>query len=267
MDLRTIVDGYLKALKLSRGAPTFHRLVELQRRHLARFPFASVGVWLGDALPLDLESLYQRIVVDHRGGYCFEQNGLLFAMLGDLGFATTMCLARVVLNGDEHPGLTHRMTLVDIDGRRYLVDVGFGANGPRQPVSLDGEEARESDRTFRIVSRGEREFHLQVRRNGEFLSLYKFELTRYGSADCEIGHFYSHRHPNAIFVNNLVAARILDDEIRSLRSRDYWVLRAAGDVRRTIDSAGTLAAILNGDFDLKVRPEEVARLYARLPAP
>ncbi|MBT3234218.1 MAG: N-hydroxyarylamine O-acetyltransferase, partial [Calditrichaeota bacterium] len=27
-------------------------------------------------LPLDFESLHQRIVVQRRGGYCFEQNGL-----------------------------------------------------------------------------------------------------------------------------------------------------------------------------------------------
>lgn len=265
MEPSAILDGYLSALQLPRCPPALAFLAAIQRRHLASFPFSSVGVWLGDALPLDVESLYRRIVVNHRGGYCFEQNGLLYAMLGELGFTTRLCLARVVLNGDEHPGLTHRITLVDIGGRRYVVDVGFGANGPRQPVPLDGGEAPEFDRTFRIIRLREPELHLQVRRDGDFMSLYKFELARYGSADCEVGHFYSHRHPKAIFVNNLVAARILDDEIRSLRNRDYTVLGAAGDARHTIDSAATLETILTGEFGLQVSAEQAGRLYARLP--
>lgn len=267
MEPSPVLDGYLAALLLPRRAPSLAYMGELQRRHLSSFPFASVGVWLGDALPLDLESLYQRIVVDRRGGYCFEQNGLLCAMLGELGFTTTMYLARVVFNGDEHPGLTHRMTVVEIDDRRYLVDVGFGANGPRQPVRLDGAEAHECDRTFRIARPRDTELHLQVRRDGDFVSLYKFELARYGPADCEVGHFYSHRHPKAIFVNNLVAARILDDEIRSLRNRDRWVIRVDGDERRTIDSAADLETTLTEEFGIQVSAEEAARLYARLPAP
>lgn len=264
MQPSAIVDDYLRALRMPRAVPTFDYLAEIQRRHLACFTFASVGVWLGDALPLDIDALHRRIVVARRGGYCFEQNGLLCAMLGELGFVTTMCLARVVVNGDEHPALTHRMTLVDIDDRRHVVDVGFGANGPRRPVCLDGEESPECDRTFRISRPRGPELHLQVRRDGDYLSLYKFELARYGAADCEVGHFYSHRHPRAIFVNNLVAARILDDEIRSLRNRDYWLLRAGGDVRRTIDSAVELEAALVDDFGLEVSAEEAARLYARL---
>lgn len=265
MDRREIAAGYLHALEMPRGAPTLAYLAAIQRRHLAQFPFASVGVWLGDELPLELEALYRRIVVGRRGGYCFEQNGLLFELLSELGFATTLCLARVVCNGDEHPGLTHRVTLVDIDGDRYVVDVGFGANGPRWPVRLSGEESAECDRVFRIATPQAPEFRLEVRTDGDFVSLYKFQLARYGQPDCEIGHFYSHRHPKAIFVNNLVVARILDAEIRSLRNRDYWVLRAKGGERRTIDDAESLAAVLVDEFGLSLRGDEVQRLYAQLP--
>lgn len=57
-------------------------------------------------------------------------------MLEALGFEVTLYLARVIYNRDIHPGLTHRITLVHLDGERYLVDVGFGPLGPDLPVGL-----------------------------------------------------------------------------------------------------------------------------------
>ena len=64
---------------------------------------------------------------------------------------------------------------------------------------------------FRVEARAGGEYHMQLWQDGEFFSLYRFELARYGPADCEVGHFYSHRHPHATFVNHLVASRILAD--------------------------------------------------------
>lgn len=55
-------------------------------------------------------------MVRRRGGYCFEHNGLLCEMLEALGFEVTLYLARVIYNRDIHPGLTHRITLVHLDG-------------------------------------------------------------------------------------------------------------------------------------------------------
>ena len=56
----------------------------------------------------------------------------------ELGFDARIQLARVIHNQDIHPGLTHRVTLVEIDGRRYVADVGFGPLGPPTPVPHAG---------------------------------------------------------------------------------------------------------------------------------
>ena len=108
---------------------------------------------------------------------------------------------------------------------------------------------------------------MQTVKEGAPYSLYRFEVARYGQADCEVGHFYSHRHPGATFVNNLVASVILDDEIRSLRNREYWVLRESGDRVLPVDDATRLRDLLGDALGLLVTAEESRRLFDALPGP
>jgi N-hydroxyarylamine O-acetyltransferase len=260
MERRELTDRYLADLGLARAAPSAESLEKITRRHVARHSFASVGPRLGLELPIDPPSLFRRIVVERRGGYCFEQNGLLFAVLEDLGFDVRPLLARVLLGSSHHPGLTHRISLVTLGDRRVVADVGFGAFGPRGAVAIDGEGTG----PHRIEEVAPGEYHLRIDRDGAPFSLYRFELSRYGEADCELGHFWSHRHPQATFVNNLVAARILDDEVRSLRNGEYRVIRHPGDSREQVLDAGRLHAILRDEFGLEITADEAERLFAAI---
>jgi N-hydroxyarylamine O-acetyltransferase len=239
-------------------------LQNLVARHVATFAFSSVGCRLGDELPLDFESLYDRIVVQRRGGYCFEQNGLLFGVLESLGFSPELYLARVIYDQDTHPGLTHRISMVEHQDQRYVMDVGFGPLGPRIPVPLSGQEARDGDRVFRIFEPNPGEYHLQVMKDGAFFSLYRFELSRYGQADCEVGHFYSHRHPNASFVNHLVVSLILAEETRSLRDLDYWVISPTSTQQDKIGDCEHLRRILVDELGVRVTEAEGRRLFEDL---
>ena len=281
-----LVDGYLAAVGVERALPSLALLTTLTRRHVERFAFCSVGPRLGLALPLDVDSLFARIVVHRRGGYCFEHNGLFFEVLQELGFSVQLVLARVIHNQDTHPGLTHRITCCTIDDERYVVDVGFGALGPSDPVIVSPRELAEHDRVFRVVcgrpddlkplllvdgrdpsmvDGAALEFHLQTRKDGQPWSLYRFEFVRYGQADCELGHFFSHKHPDAVFVNHLVASRILPDEIRSLRNRVCWFLRATGHQEVKVTSAPHLQTLLLDSSDVVITDDEAERLFGALP--
>lgn len=263
MTLTDISDEYLRVLGLQRQQPDLSFLADLTSRHVANFSFSSVGPMLGNDLPLDIESLYQRIVVRRRGGYCFEQNGLLQAILEELGFGVKLYLGRVIYNQDSHPGLTHRINLVETGGGRYVADVGFGPMGPRYPVSMTGEVSQQGFRSFRIAEGRPGEYHMQTLKDGAFYSLYRFELARYGQSDCEVGHFYSHKHPGATFVNHLVVSRILAGEIRSLRNRDFWVITADGEQRQAIEDGAHLGEVLNTGFGVKIDDTEAQRLFAK----
>lgn len=255
----TLADAYLADLGLRREPPSLSALTEIVRRHVARYPFASIGPRLGDALPIDPPALLDRIVLRGRGGYCFEQNGLLFAVLDNLGYPVRLQMARVLLSGNPHPGLTHRVTRTTVDGAEYLVDVGFGPQGPPVPVRMDGTET--ADGRYRVAHTGGVDYRLETRDGDTWLSLYRFDDVAYGQSDAELGHFYSHRHPEAAFVNALVASRILDDEVRSLRNREYHVIRADDLTVVTVHDADHLHRILTEDLGLRVSTTESTRLF------
>lgn len=262
MQRSEIADSHLAVLGLERSAPTYALLAEIVRRHVATFAFTSIGPQLGDDLPLAPAALHDRIVVRRRGGYCFEQNGLLFEVLQDLGFDCRIVLARVLLSGNPHPALTHRITVVALDGVDHVVDVGFGAPGPHLPVPMDGTEVGSDWRRFRVVEPRPGHWHMQDRDGGDWRSLYRFEVLEYGPSDCEVGHFYSHRHPQAAFVTALVASVIRDGEVRSLRNTEYWVMAPDGQVRRSLGDALELRDVLREELGVDVSPVEAERLFA-----
>ena len=261
---REMVDEYLRALGLDGRDLDLGFLGDLVGRHVATFAFSSVGVRLGEELPLDFESLFDRIVVQRRGGYCFQQNGLLFEVLEELGFSPALYLARVIYDQDIHPGLTHRISIINYEGRRYVLDVGFGALGPGVPVLFSERETHDGEKLFRVAERRPGEYHMQVLKDGGFFSLYRFELARYGQADCKLGHFYSHRHPDANFVNHLIVSLILPDETRSLRDLEYWVITGSGAQRQDISGAQHLRQILVEELGVQVTEAEGLRLYQGL---
>lgn len=263
MERSEIIKEYLRALRIQDRVVNVGLLRSIAKKHVATFAFSSVGCRLGEELPLDFESLYSRIVVQRRGGYYFEQNGLLFEVLKELGFVVDLHLARVIYNQDIHPGLTHRITIVELGGKKYVVDVGFGPLGPRVPVLLSDQESTDDDRIFRTAEPRPGELHMQVFKDDGFFSLYRFELARYGQADCELGHFYSHKHPDAAFVNHLVVSRILHNEVRSLRDLAYWVIGKSDTKKMRIGNANELKEILVGEFGIQVTAAESKHLYDR----
>ena len=166
-----MVKKYLETLNLHHRELDFSFLKDIVAQHVATFAFSSLGCQLNKDLPLDFKSLYQRIIIQQRGGYCFEHNGLLFEILKELGFSPKLFLARVLHNQNIHPGLTHRISIVEFEGRRYVLDVGFGFDGPRIPVLMSKVESSDGERIFRIAERQPGEHHMQVLKSGELLSV------------------------------------------------------------------------------------------------
>ena len=66
--------------------PTFDTLAGLTRAHMTRIPFENVDVLLGRGIRIDLDSITRKIVVEGRGGYCFEHGTLLQSALERVGF-------------------------------------------------------------------------------------------------------------------------------------------------------------------------------------
>lgn len=248
-----ITEQYLSSLDLDRCAAQnpLAFIKALQSRHVATHSFNSIAVLCGQQIDLDLPHLSEKIVQDRQGGYCFEHNKLVYEVLKDLGFSVERRLARVVYNRDVDVPLTHRITLLRFEGERYIVDTGFGHLGARFPVKMTIDEPQEQAReTFRVHLAEDGQYHYQIHKDGDFFTLYTFRDIPYSEADCDMGNFYSYKHPTAAFVNNLVVCRKFADRIDSLRNGEVYQIFADGTQVTKIESAQHMWELLTQMFEI-----------------
>lgn len=251
--MEKITQAYLADLELPSSSLDINFLRELQSKHIARHSFNSLAVVLGQDLPLDAPSLFNKIVTQRRGGYCFEHNKLVMSVLSELGFKVQLLMAKVIYNRDVDVARTHRITLLSFQGEDYIVDAGFGHFGARFPVKLElGLDQDQGDARYRIIKNQQDEYCYQVFKDNEFFTLYTFNLHHYSEAECLPAHFYSHKHPDAAFVNNLVICRKHFNHIKSLRNGEFH--RVQNGVTKTtyITTAAELHQMLTEVFELDV---------------
>lgn len=82
------------------------RLSALTARHICSVPFDTLALHYSPhrTLPLDLDALYDKVVVARRGGYCMELNRLFGAALRALGYAPMAVAGRVADPGGGWQG-------------------------------------------------------------------------------------------------------------------------------------------------------------------
>ena len=253
LTLKQMTQAYLKDLALSSEQLDIEFLRSLQSKHIAHYSFNSLAVVLNQELPLDLPTLFHKIVKKHRGGYCFEHNKLVLNILSELGFDVRLLLAKVVYNRDVDVARTHRVTLLDFQGDQYIVDAGFGHFGARFPVKIAiGLEQDQEDGVYRIINNPQGDYCYQVFKDNDFFTLYTFNLHQYSEAECLPAHFYSHRHPEAAFVNNLVICRKYFSDIKSLRNGEFHRVQDNETAITQITNANQLHQIITEIFELDI---------------
>src|SRR5215471_9883357 len=121
-----------------RFQPDLALLSALTAAHTRSIPFENLDVLLGRPISLEPDALFQKLVAERRGGYCFEQNGLFLEVLRELGFQVAPLSARVRLQRprDYTPPRTHVFIRVELNGESWLTDVGVGALSLTSPLRL-----------------------------------------------------------------------------------------------------------------------------------
>src|ERR1051325_4022157 len=120
---------------------TLATLNGIANAHVQAIPFENLDVLLGRGIDLGLDAVQRKLVDDRRGGYCFEQNSLLLAVLGELGFEARPLSARVRMQRprDFVPARTHLVVRVELDGP-WLAAVGIGSMSMGSAIRLAFDE-------------------------------------------------------------------------------------------------------------------------------
>ncbi len=250
------VDLYLTRLGYNTPPPpTLDTLCELQLRHTSTFAFENLSPLSRVPVPLDLESIQRKLLHEGRGGYCYELNNLYMALLQHLGYEVRGITGRVVINAPEDAwaARTHRLTLLTLDGVRYIADVGFGGMVPTAPLLLDTEEEQSTPHEpFRITRQGD-SYTLRVKVAGEWQALYVLDLQRQDAIDYEIGNWYVSTHPQSPFLQRLMVARTGPGIRCTLNNGSYAIHRmGSASERREISDPEALIELLWEVFGIQV---------------
>ncbi len=238
--------------------PNSETLQDLLTAHTGSIPFENLDPVLG--VPVDdlsAEALTDKLVHRHRGGYCYEHNGLMGYVLSELGFRVRRLAARVIWMLPPEaptPAQAHTVLAVTFPGSQgsYLVDVGFGGQTPTTPIRIEtGSIQQTTLEPYRLKDRGDGVV-LQALLRGEWQPLYEFSTRTAPQIDLTVGSWFVSTHPSSRFVTGLTAARVTGDARVNLAGRNLAIHRADGSEKLRLHDAAAVVDALIDRFGINV---------------
>ena len=230
-------------------------LAALVAAHNRSIPFENldpvIGVPVADLGP---DALFGKLVRRRRGGYCYEQNGLMAYVLSQLGFEVDLLGGRVVWMNTSGtlPAMTHltlAVTVPGVDGR-YLVDVGFGGQTLSSPIRLQACPTQQTrHEPYRLREHGDG-YMLESEIRGSWEPLYMFTTRPQPLIDRVVGSWYVSTHPESGFVTGLSAALVTDDARWNLRGRNLAIHSGGETERIRFDTAAQVLEALTDRFGI-----------------
>jgi N-hydroxyarylamine O-acetyltransferase len=263
------LDAYLRRINYSGPTePTEATLAAIYRSHLREIRFENFDVFLKGSVSVELGDIQEKIVFRGRGGYCYEQAQLFGAVLERLGFTVDRLLARVGPDGGPARARTHLTLRVRSGTGVWLADPGFG-NSPPAPLSLRRYRSggpQEVDGWIYEVTPGEDNgdevWKLREYQAGEWVTLHRWDDAGTHPIDVVLSNHYTSTHPDSWFTWHPILIRRDPDAVRSIRGRDYTLIRPGHVKERRVLTDAEFAAALTGEFALKLTPDEIATLVA-----
>ena len=206
-------------------------LREIMRCQLFSVPFENLDVQAGKIVSLVPEAIVDKILSRKRGGYCYEVNGLFAMALQELGVPYIFVAARPLFYAVRRPK-THMAIVADVDGEKWLFDLGFGSYGIREPMRLsvlDVEVMQDAD-IFMLSKGNENKYLLRALTEGQWADQYEFDLYPQEWIDFVPANHLNSTHPDTIFVKKLLVV------LHNPMGRDILI----GDTLKTVADGKTM---------------------------
>lgn len=174
-------------------------LNKVQYQHVISVPYENLDILDRRPISLETSDLYEKIVLRNRGGYCFEVNALLKALLIELGFNVRSYFARYLRGETTIPVRRHHVLTVEANDGIYVCDVGIGQTAPRFPLLLqEGLVQQQGTETYKFEKDAQLGWVLWELHHGEWSKYFSF--TEDVAIDIDFIHpsFYCEMHPDSI---------------------------------------------------------------------
>lgn len=245
-------------------------LALLMAAHSRSIAFENLDVVLKRHISMARSDVEEKLVDQGRGGYCWEQNTLLYMALEEMGYNVTPLMCRVrwgKANDSEEPNTTytHFALKVDTDSGPYLADVGFSGVNSMAPVKLGSEEPQTlPEGLFRVVPGTlpglETYSELQLLVKEEWRGLYAWQEVKAPKIDQECSNWFSCTYPKARFTSEFFVCRVVGEERHHILNANYVIRKGHGvdkEVTTTpILGKAQLLSLLEDVFEIKLKPED-----------
>ncbi|MBI2791202.1 MAG: arylamine N-acetyltransferase [Gammaproteobacteria bacterium] len=274
---------------------SFATLRKIQMSHVFTFPFENLDMHNvlnrpdERASSIDIDDIFKKMVTGARGGYCFETNELIRQVLLSLGFDVKTFNAGVMWLKSQKLAPCHEMLIVRIGSCEYLIEPGFGAPGPIEPLlfKVDGKLyeveqyfPQHEVKKFRFIKDDDGDFQLQGQVTTDWQPespwkpLYAFKTAvECTPEDFARGHHFVTVSEQSPFLQRLFVTLPIkvDEDITgriTLLPNLYKISRPEGVTELPVTSQDHFMEILKMVFDMTLPPDSnLTAKQVRFPVP
>ncbi|MCC6298464.1 MAG: arylamine N-acetyltransferase [Anaerolineales bacterium] len=256
------IHAYLNRIQYQGSVlPNYETLRGLHLAHMRSVPFENLDIALKRPIRMDEASLWEKIVVHGRGGFCYELNGLFAWLLKQIGFDVTYLNGRV-FNKEGKRGIEfdHLALLITIpnSSTRWLADVGFGDSFTEPLAFEERGEQTQSLRAYRLEEVTDGFVTWRKKYDGAWERQYFFDaLPRTFPQDYEAGCLYHQTSPNSSFTQQSVISRATDDGRVTLEDDLLIITKNGQRTKQPFESQDEYHRLLKEYFGIVLQKEIV----------
>jgi N-hydroxyarylamine O-acetyltransferase len=237
-------------------------LRELHRRHLYSVPFENLDITLGTRIELDPALLFDKIVARHRGGFCYELNGLFHDLLAALGFRVSMlsgCVRHE--DGGFGPEFDHMLLKVELP-EPWLADVGFGESFVDPLPLKPGAEELENGHLFGVIPENGGWELFRRDSDGMQVPLYRFSDVPHRLSEYEEMSNYHQTSPESSFTRRSICTMALPNGRITLAGMRLIATKNGSREQHLLQSESELRDCLRKQFGVELPNADWSRLMA-----
>src|SRR5699024_6551548 len=140
MNIKTLLKAELKRLGFHETDSELEQISLIQQYFAEQFTFENLDILLENVQPIDEDFLTDKLLIQKRGGLCYELNG----------FEVVLASATIWTDSFWGADRTHSIVLFYSEDKLYLIDCRSGSQLEIKRVLIDREPVTSSFDSFRL---------------------------------------------------------------------------------------------------------------------
>ena len=214
-------------------------------------PFEALDVQFKNPISLELDDIFNKVVVKNRGGYCYELNYLFYSLLTEIGFNCNMIYSQIFDEGIFGPEFGHMCMTVKLE-ETWLVDVGYG-DLFIEPIKIIPDLVQEDQfKNYRIelISQDKYLLSSSVKDKSDFQQRYLFNTLSREIKDFEDQNKFNQNSPESYFAKNTICTISTLNGRKTIKNNTYKHKTDDQVVETNIKDKNELLNLLKREFNI-----------------